>query len=65
MVINAKACRSASKRAMTLREFIPGLMIFMATLRRTGCVSIRYRSARFGNLRMPMPRSETPQKTVV
>ena len=34
--IRASACRSASKRAMTCRVSMPGLMIFSATLRRTG-----------------------------
>ena len=32
--IIARACRSASKRAMTCRVSMPGLMIFRATLRR-------------------------------
>ena len=36
--IIASACRSASKRAITCRVSIPGLMIFSATLRRTGWV---------------------------
>ena len=36
--IIASAWRSASKRAITWRVSIPGLMIFRATLRRTGCV---------------------------
>ena len=35
--ISARACRSASKRAMTWRLSMPGLMTFRATLRRTGC----------------------------
>ena len=35
--IRARACRSASKRAITCRVSMPGLMIFRATLRRTGC----------------------------
>ena len=35
--IIARACRSASKRAMTCLVSMPGLMIFRATLRRTGC----------------------------
>ena len=35
--ISARACRSASKRAITWRVSMPGLMIFRATLRRTGC----------------------------
>jgi hypothetical protein len=34
----AKACRSASKRAITCFVSIPGLMIFRATRRRTGSV---------------------------
>ena len=34
--ISARACRSASKRAMTCRLSMPGLMIFSATLRCTG-----------------------------
>ena len=34
--ISASACRSASNRAMTWAESMPGLMIFRATLRRTG-----------------------------
>ena len=34
--IIASACRSASNRAMTWRVSMPGLMIFRATLRRTG-----------------------------
>ena len=34
--IIARACRSASKRAMTCRESIPGLMTLRATRRRTG-----------------------------
>ena len=34
--IIARACRSASKRAITSRVSMPGLMIFRATLRRTG-----------------------------
>ena len=36
--IMASACRSASKRAMTWRLSIPGLMTLSATLRRTGWV---------------------------
>ncbi|MFB3154771.1 MAG: Maf family protein, partial [Candidatus Acidiferrales bacterium] len=36
--IMARACRSASKRAMTCRVSIPGLMILRATFRRTGSV---------------------------
>ena len=36
--IKASACRSASKRAITCRVSMPGLMIFSATLRWTGCV---------------------------
>ena len=35
--ISASACRSASKRAITCRVSMPGLMTFSATLRRTGC----------------------------
>ena len=35
--IIARAWRSASKRAMTCLVSMPGLMIFRATLRRTGC----------------------------
>ena len=34
--IMARACRSASKRAITWPLSMPGLMIFRATLRRTG-----------------------------
>ncbi len=34
--ISARACRSASKRAMTSFESMPGLMIFSATLRADG-----------------------------
>ena len=34
--IIARACRSASKRAMTCLLSMPGLMIFSATRRRTG-----------------------------
>ena len=34
--IRARACRSASKRATTCAVSMPGLMIFSATLRRTG-----------------------------
>ena len=34
--ISDRACRSASKRAITCRVSIPGLMILRATLRRTG-----------------------------
>ena len=36
--IIARAWRSASKRAMTCLVSMPGLMIFSATLRRTGWV---------------------------
>ena len=36
--ISASACRSASKRAMTCRVSMPGLMTLSATLRRTGSV---------------------------
>ena len=36
--ISARACRSASNRAITCRVSMPGLMTFRATLRRTGCV---------------------------
>ena len=35
--IIARACRSASKRAMTWRLSMPGLMTLSATLRCTGC----------------------------
>ncbi len=35
--ISASACRSASKRAITCRVSMPGLMTLSATLRRTGC----------------------------
>ena len=35
--IIARACRSASKRAMTWRLSMPGLMTLRATLRCTGC----------------------------
>ena len=35
--IRARAWRSASKRAITCLVSMPGLMIFRATLRRTGC----------------------------
>ena len=35
--IIARACRSASKRATTCLESMPGLMTFRATRRRTGC----------------------------
>ena len=34
--IMARACRSASKRAITCLVSMPSLMIFRATLRRTG-----------------------------
>ena len=34
--ISASACRSASKRAITCRVSMPGLMILSATRRRTG-----------------------------
>ena len=34
--IRASACRSASKRAITCLVSMPSLMIFSATLRRTG-----------------------------
>ena len=34
--MSARACRSASKRAITSRLSMPGLMILSATLRRTG-----------------------------
>src|SRR5438045_2961370 len=37
MVHESTACRSASKRAMTLRVSMPSLMTFNATRRRTGC----------------------------
>ena len=36
--IIASACRSASNRAITCFVSMPGLMIFSATRRRTGCV---------------------------
>jgi hypothetical protein len=36
--IIARACRSASKRAITCRVSMPGLMIFSATRRSTGSV---------------------------
>ena len=36
--ISASACRSASKRAITCRVSMPGLMILSATRRRTGCL---------------------------
>ena len=36
--ISARAWRSASNRATTCAVSIPGLMIFSATSRRTGCV---------------------------
>ena len=35
--MRASACRSASKRAITSRVSMPGLMILSATLRRIGC----------------------------
>ncbi len=48
--IIARAWRSASKRAMTWRLSMPGLMILSATLRRTGsCCSAMYTT--------PMPPS--------
>ena len=38
--IKARACRSASKRAMTCRVSMPSLMIFSATRRRTGALLV-------------------------
>ena len=48
--ISARACRSASKRAITCRVSMPGLMTFRATLRRTGWVCSAMKT-------MPMPPS--------
>ena len=48
--IRARACRSASKRAMTWRLSMPGLMTFRATLRRTGSVCSAMKT-------VPMPPS--------
>ncbi len=36
--IRARACRSASNRAITSRVSMPGLMTLSATVRRTGSV---------------------------
>ena len=48
--IRARAWRSASKRAMTWRLSMPGLMILSATLRRTGTSCSAMKT-------MPMPPS--------
>ena len=48
--IIARACRSASKRAMTWRLSMPGLMTLRATLRCTGCVCSAMKT-------VPMPPS--------
>ncbi len=59
--ISARACRSASKRAITCRVSMPGLMILSATLRRTGCccsATIDHAHAPFADLLQQLVRAD-------
>ena len=65
--IRARACRSASKRAITCRVSMPGLRTFRATLRRTGCVLLGHEDdaeAALADLLQQLVRADRPCRGV-